>query len=124
MSRSLRSILLLPVLILLVGTACNLSGGSTPPIPLPTVPPQEQPIEQQVQTLQSDPNTDPLTITLTEAQVTAYIVENMQKEYASILSDPAVLFKPDQVELYGTIKGGAISAPGKVTLSITVDPDG
>jgi hypothetical protein len=124
MSKSLRSILILPVLILLVGTACNLSSGPTPPRPVPTIPPQKQPINQQVQTLQPDPNSGKVTITITEAQITTFIIENLKKDYESILNDPVVIFQPNQVELYATVKGDAFSANGKVVMSVTIDPNG
>ena len=124
MSRSLRSLLILPVLILLVGTACNLSGGPTPPRPIQTVPPQEPQIDQQIQTLQPDPNSGKVTLTITEAQITTAIVENLQKENISGLTDPVVVFQPGQVELYATIKGDAFSANGRIVLSVRIDPNG
>jgi hypothetical protein len=124
MSRTFRYIFILPVLILLVGTACKLSSGPTPPRPVPTMPPQEQRIDQMVQTAQPDPNSGQLTITVTETQITTYIVENLQKDYASILSDPVVVFQPNQVELYGTINSDAITVDGKVVMSVTIDPNG
>ena len=124
MSKSLRTILILPVLVLLVGLACNLSGGPTPPRPVPTVPTQEQRLEQQVQTVQPNPETGKLTLTVTEAQITTYIIENLQNEYASILTNPVVVFQPDRVELYGTIKNDPISANAKIIMSITIDSTG
>jgi hypothetical protein len=124
MSKSLRSILILPGLILLVGLACNLSSGPTPPRPVPTVPPQDQRIDQMVQTVQPDPNTGKLTVSITEAQITTYIIENLQKEYQAILTNPVVIFQPGQVELYGTIKTNGITANGKIAMSVAVDPNG
>jgi len=77
-----------------------------------------------VQTVQPDPTTGQLTITVTEAQITTYIVENLQKDYESILTNPVVVFQPNQVELYATIKSGAISADGRVVMSVTIDTNG
>ncbi len=124
MARPLRYILILPMLIILVGTACKLSGGPTPPRPVPTLAPQDQTIDQMAQTLQPDPNIGKLEITITEAQLTTYIIENLQKDYQAILANPVVIFQPDQVELYGSIKSDSISADGKIAMSITVDPNG
>ncbi len=62
MAKSLRYILILPLLIVLVGTACNLSSGPTPPRPVPTLAPQDQTIDQMAQTLQPDPNTGKLKV--------------------------------------------------------------
>ncbi len=124
MSKPLRYVLILPLLIILVGTACNLSSGPKPPRSVPTLPPQDQRIDQMVQTIQPDPNTGELTIAITEAQLTTYIIENLQKEYRAILSNPVVIFQPDQVELYGTIKSDSISADGKIVMSVSIDPNG
>jgi hypothetical protein len=124
MPKSLRSLLILPVVIFLVGVACNLSGGPTPPRSVPIVPPQEQKLDQKIETLQPDPNTGQISITVTEAQITTYIIENLQKDYESILTNPVVVFQPGQVELYGTIKGDAFSTNGRVAMSVTINSDG
>jgi hypothetical protein len=124
MTKTFRSVLLLPVVILLIGLACQLSGGPTPPRPVVTSAAQAESLNQTVQTAQPDPNTGKLTITVTEAQITSYVVQNLQDNYAPILSDPVIVFQPGRVELYGTIKGDSISANGRVVMSVNIDDQG
>ena len=123
-TKSIRSLLLLPVVVLIVSLACRLSGGPTPPRPVVTSPEQAQSLNQTVQTAQPDPNTGVVTITVTEAQITSYVVQNLQENYSPILADPVIVFQPGQVELYGTIKGEGISANGRVIMTMNIDSQG
>ncbi len=124
MTKSIRSVLLLPIVVLLVSLACQLSGGPTPPRPVAISPDQAQSLNQTVQTAQPDPKTGKVTLTVTESQITSYVVQNLHDNYAPILSDPVIVFQPGRVELYGTIKGDSISANGRVIMTVTIDSQG
>jgi hypothetical protein len=123
-SKPIRSLLLLPVLILITGLACQLSGGPTPPRPVPTLPDAAQSLNQTVATVKPDQKTGDVSITVTESQVTSYVMQNLQDNYSPILSDPVIVFQPNHVELYGTIKGDNISANGRVIMTVTIDDQG
>jgi hypothetical protein len=124
MRKPIRVVLMLPVLILVVGLACSLSGGPTPPRAVPVSTEQSQNLSKTVQSAKPDVKTGNITITVTEAQVTSYMVQNLRDNYEPILSNPVIVFQPDQVELYGTIQGDSVSANGRVILSVTVDESG
>ena len=51
-------------------------------------------------------------------------MQNLQDNYAAILSDPVIVFQPNHIELYGTIKGDNIAANGRVLMTVTVDDQG
>lgn len=124
MLKPIRSILLLPLILLFAGLACQFSGGPTPPRPVPTLPDAAQSLNQTFETVQPAPTTGNLSITVTEAQITSYIVQNLHDNYDAILSNPVIVFQPNHVELYGTIKGDNIAANGRVLMTVTVDDQG
>ncbi len=124
MLKPIRSILLLPLVLLVVGLACSISGGPTPPRPVPTLPDAAQSLNQTAETVQPEPKTGNVAITVTEAQITSYVVQNLKDNYSPILSDPVIVFQPGHIELYGTIKGDNISANGRVVMTVTVDDEG
>jgi hypothetical protein len=124
MLKPIRSILLLPVIILFAGLACQLSGGPTPPRPVPTLPDAAQSLNKTIETVQPEATTGKISITVTEAQVTSYVVQNLKDNYAAILSDPVIVFQPGHIELYGTIKGDNIAANGRVIMTVSVDDQG
>jgi hypothetical protein len=124
MQKPLRTLLLLPGLMLLVGLACQLSGGPTPPRVVPINTQQAQSLNQTVQAAKPDLKSGKLTITVTEAQITSYIVVNLRSDYEAILADPVVIFQPGQVELYGTIQGDSIKANGRVIFKVKIDSQG
>ena len=121
MKKTIRTLLWLPVFILLVGLACQFSGGPTPPRVVPVSTEQAENLSKTVQSVKPDPTSGNINITVTEAQITSYVVQNLRENYEPILSNPVIVFQPNQVELYGTIQGDAVSANGRVVMSVVVD---
>jgi hypothetical protein len=121
MFKTVRTILLLPVLVLVIGLACQLSGGPTPPRNVPVSTEQSQSLNKTVQAAKPDPKSGKITISMTEAQITSYIVINLRENYQPILLNPVVIFQPDQVEIYGTIQGDSVSANGRVVCKVKID---
>lgn len=114
----------LPVLILIVGLACNLSGGPTPPREVRISPELAQGVGNTIQTVQPDPTSGKLQYTVTEAEMTSYVVYNLKQDYEAILKNPVIVFQPDRLELYGTIEGDSIKANGRVVMKVDVDDQG
>lgn len=115
------SIFILPVLVVLFGLACNLSGGPTPPRQVTNSPELARSVEAGVQTVHPNPTTGKIQYTITEAQMTSYVNQNLRKDFDPILKDPVIVFQPDQLELFGTISGDTINANGRVAMSVQVD---
>jgi hypothetical protein len=124
MKKPMRIVLLVPVFVLMVSLACSFSGGPTPPRPVIVSTEQAQNLSKTVQSAKPDDSTGNISITVTEAQFTSYVVTNLRDNYEPILSNPVIIFQPDQVELYGTIQGDGISANGRVVLTVTIDEQG
>jgi hypothetical protein len=124
MIKTVRTILLLPCLVLLIGLACQLSGGPTPPRNVPVSTEQAQSLNKTVQAAKPDPKSGKITITLTEAQITSYVVANLRDNYEPILLNPVVIFQANQVEIYGTIQGDSVSANGRVICKVKIDAEG
>jgi hypothetical protein len=101
-----------------------ISGGPTPPRAVPVSTAEVTNLSETVQAAKPDATTGNIRITVTEAQVTSYVVENLHGNYESFLSNPVILFQPDQVELYGTLVSDGFSANGRVILAVTIDPQG
>lgn len=116
--------LTLPVLILWVGLACSLSGGPTPPREINISPELAQSVASSVQTAQPDPTTGKLQFTITEDQMTSYVVYNLRQDFEPLLNNPVIVFQPDRIELYGTIQGDSITANGRVVMSININGQG
>jgi hypothetical protein len=124
MIKTARTLLLLPCLVLLIGLACQLSGGPTPPRSVPVSTEQSESLSKTVQSAKPDPKSGKISITMTEAQITSYVVTNLRDNYEPILLKPVVIFQPDQVEIYGTIQGDSVSADGRVICKVKIDAQG
>ena len=124
MKKTYVTFLTLPVLILIVSLACNLSGGPTPPRAVPTSPELAQSVETTLQTVQPDPTSGKLQFTVTEAQMTSYVNYNLRQDFEPILKNPVIVFQPDKMELYGTIQSDSITANGQVVMSVDINDQG
>jgi hypothetical protein len=116
-----RTILVLPFLVLLVGLACALSGGPTPPRTVTVSTEQAQSFNKTVQAVKPDPSSGKITISMTESQITSYVVTNLRENYEPILVNPTIIFQPNQIEIYGTIQGDSVSANGRVICKVKID---
>lgn len=124
MKKTMVTILLVPLFVLMVGLACQLSGGPTPPRPVPVSTEQAQNLSKTMASAKPDDKTGLITVTVTEAQVTSYVVQNLRANYEPILDNPVIIFQPDQAELYGTIKGDSVTANGRLVLTVAIDAQG
>jgi hypothetical protein len=116
--------LTLPVFILMVGLACSLSGGPTPPREVKTSPELARSVDSSLQTAQPNPTTGMIRFTVTESQMTSYVVYNLRQDFEPILKNPVIVFQPDRIELYGTIQGDSITANGRVVMSVNINGQG
>jgi hypothetical protein len=119
-----RNLLILPLIIVILGLACQLSGGPTPSRNVPVSAKQASDLEQLWQKATPDPQTGKITVTMTEAQVSSYVVYNLKDRLEPVLKSPVVLFEKDQIELYGTIHSDSIDANGRIVFSLTIDAQG
>ena len=124
MRKPILTFLMLPGLVLLIGLACQLSGGPTPPRNVTVSTAEAQSLNKTVQAAKPDPKSGKISITVTESQITSYVVTNLRNNYEPILLDPVVIYQPGQVEIYGTIQGDSIKANGRVIFTVKIDNQG
>lgn len=111
--------MLLPVLavFLLANLACNFpTSDSTPP-------PLDQPVEQIPldPTIVMEDSAGQVSVTLTQDQLTAYLVQALASNPDAPLSDPRIVLQNGQGELYGKVQQGPISADTRVVFTVFVD---
>lgn len=122
----MRLLLILSVLVA-ASIACNLParGISTPP-PQPTLSPAEiDQLEDQLRaTLSSQQEQGEITITITQQQLNAFIASEMAAMSDPPIKDPQVVLTNGQIEVYGVINQGGISADSKTVLQPRIDAEG
>jgi hypothetical protein len=121
---------LFAVLLMLIGAtlACNLPSISTPSLP-PTarpIPTEElQTLEEQIQATLASPDANgEVSLTLTQAQLNAIITAEVAKQPNQTITDPSVVLKTGQMEVYGKVTQSGISTNAKIVLRPAVDANG
>lgn len=114
---------ILPVLLvfLMVSLACQLSAGRPTPLPPPEEPLPSQPLEP---TIIEDPAQGTLTVTLTEGQLTAYLIQQLEANPDAPLRNPRIVLKNGRIELFGEIQQSLITANLHMVFTVDVDAEG
>lgn len=107
-----QTILILFACLILSGLACKLDvGGPLPPYdPVPVSTEAAEELEKIVQSIEPRHSSSNLAFTLTETQVSSFLVELLNNRAGFTFSDPQVYFRNQQVEIYGRIEHQYISA--------------
>jgi hypothetical protein len=137
--------LLITVVMLSLLTACtfNAGGPKYPQTSIPVSPEAAQSLQQAVTDAAAQGAlSGKFLLTITETQLTSYLALNLagpaepiapgetgeqpnpQEQIASVVSNPQVYLQDGQVQIYGTLQYGFVSATGRVVLSVTPDPQG
>nr|BAL52738.1 hypothetical protein HGMM_F03B08C16 [uncultured Chloroflexota bacterium] len=64
------------------------------------------------------------TLQITQEQLTSLLHARLQQRQDVPLKDPLVLFHPDRMELYGKVQQGNFLLNLKMTIAVTVTPEG
>lgn len=99
--------------------ACQLTAGPKPSRNVTISTEQAQALQKSLQNAEMNA-TGVITIKMTESQLTSYLVFNMGKEVSEFLSNPVVLFEPNQIHIYGTLKGDVFPVDGRIIAEITL----
>lgn len=99
--------------------ACQVTAGPKPPRSVTISNEQAQALAKALQNPEIN-SAGVITIRITESQLTSYLIFNMGKEVSEFLSNPVVLFEPNQVHLYGTLKGDVFPVDGRIIAEITL----
>jgi len=140
-----RKRLLISVMMLSLLTACafNAGGPKYPQTPIPVSPEAVQSLQQAVTDATAQGAlSGKFLLTITETQLTSYLALNLagpaepaapgetaeqpnpQEQIASVVSNPQVYLQNGQIQIYGTLQYGFVSATGRVILSVTPDTQG
>jgi uncharacterized protein YpmS len=125
MTKMLVRLLPLALLLAAASLACQAPLKAIP-TPTPTLIPAstedalqfEQRVTEAVKQLE---DTGTITLTITESQLTAFIIQQLQSQNDVPFKDPQVLLRNNQIEVSGTVTSGIINAPGSMVLVPVVD---
>ena len=116
------------VVILALGSlACvvNLGGPAYPADHIPVSTAAATEAQNAVGTADSQAtDTGKVTLTLTEAQVTSYLAEQLQQQNQLPITNPQVYLRDGAIQIYGTINQGIVTATAKIVVTVDVDPQG
>ncbi|RPJ45327.1 MAG: DUF2140 family protein [Chloroflexi bacterium] len=127
MYNSLPRILLILIITVAAGLACNLPGSAPtlPPTAVPMNPEDVQNLEQQLQATLNNPNASgEVTVTLTQDQLNRIIAGQIAQQPDQGISDPSVVLTNGQMQVFGKVTQSDISANLQVVLQPTVDAAG
>lgn len=129
MRKPTRTIILALTALAAASLACNfLRLTSASPTQLPTVPVSTEAVEDLEQNLNEAAENlqqgEPITLIVTEAQLTSLVANNFRAAEGPILQNPQVYLRDGQVQLVGSVEQSGISLPLEILISIKVDSAG
>ena len=110
--------------LLLTSLACNVFIGG-PDYPAQTVPASTEEVQnmqtQIVQSLATSAETGIVTIQVTESQLTSLVALKLQQQANPPFTDPQVLLRDGQVQLYGKVTRGSFTANISIKANVGID---
>jgi hypothetical protein len=117
-------LILFIILLVLASLACTIFVGG-PDYPAQTVPVSADEVEtmhtQIDQAFIAGAETGIVTFQITESQLTSLIALKMQQQVDPPFTDPQVLLRNGQLQMFGKIKSGSFTANMAITANIGVD---
>ncbi|NPV76898.1 MAG: hypothetical protein HPY59_11055 [Anaerolineae bacterium] len=111
---------------ILVSISCQISAGG--PTPARTVSVSTQAVSELEEALgQVLDNPDPsgaITITLTEAQLTFLLEQQLSQLPEPLLQNPQILLQNERAEIFGVVQMNSITANTRLVLQVGVDQNG
>ncbi|MBL8063082.1 MAG: hypothetical protein JNK32_08700 [Anaerolineales bacterium] len=105
--------------------ACSISvGGPEYPTDVaPASPADAQSLKDIIQqAMVTGAETGVITLQVTEAQLTAFIADQLAQQVNPPFTEPQILLRNGQMQLYGKIDRGWFTANMLITMNVTVDP--
>lgn len=104
--------------------ACSIfvGGPDYPAQPLPYSADEVQNMKTQIeQAFIAGAETGVVTLQITESQLTSYMIEKMQQQANPPFTDPQVLLRNGQMQMYGKVKQGMFDANILITMNVGID---
>jgi len=108
----------------LASVACSIfvGGPDYPAQPLPYSPNEVQNMKTQIeQAFTAGAETGVVTLQITESQLTSYMIEKMQAQANPPFTDPQVLLRNGQMQMYGKVNQGMFDANILITMNVGID---
>lgn len=110
----------------LASISCQISAGG--PTPSRTVSASTQVVDELEESLnQALDNPDPsvpITIALTEAQLTSLLEQQLSQQPEPLLQNPQILLQNEQIEIFGIVQMSPIEANARLALQVGTDQNG
>jgi hypothetical protein len=112
------------ITLMLASLACSISAGG-PEYPAETVPfstDEVQTMRTQIeQAFTNGAETGVVTLQITESQLTAYITQKMQEQTNPPFTEPIILLRDGQMQLYGKVASGFFNANILIIMNVGID---
>jgi hypothetical protein len=111
-------------ILILSSLACsiNVGGPEYPAQTVPASPADAQALQDMIQqAIITGAETGVITLSITEAQLTGFMAEKLAQQTNPPFSDPQILLRNGQMQMYGKITQGWFSANMLITMNVTID---
>ncbi len=112
-------------LLILASIACSVSVGGPdyPAQPVPISADEMTNMQAQIeQALLAGAESGIVTIQITESQLTSYLAIKMQEKENPPFTEPQILLRNGQMQMYGKVTSGIFTANMLVTMNVGIDP--
>ena len=118
-------IILTLLTILMVNAACRLPSRKPDSTPVPISTEAAEQFEENLESAaESFQTSESITVTLTQEEITSYIVSNLPPDLEFEVTDLQIFLNNDQIEVYGNVDQGMISADAKIVIKPNIDAYG
>ena len=112
------------IALLLASLSCSVFAGG-PDYPAQTVPfsaDEVQTMQTQIElAFATGAETGVVTLQITESQLTAYITQKMQEQTDPPFTEPLILLRDGQMQLYGKVESGMLKANILISMNVSID---
>jgi hypothetical protein len=111
-------------ILIMSSLACsiNVGGPEYPAQTVPASPADAQALQDMIQqAIITGAETGVITLSITEAQLTGFMAEKLAQQTNPPFSDPQILLRNGQMQMYGKITQGWFTANMLITMNVTID---
>lgn len=102
--------------------AINVGGPEYPAETVPTSPADAQTLRDMIQqAMLTGAETGVITLQITESQLTGFMAEKLSQQANPPFTDPQILLRNGQMQMYGKITRGWFTANMLITMNVTID---
>lgn len=100
----------------------NVGGPEYPAQPISASPTDAQALRDMIQqAMVTGAETGVITLSVTESQLTGYMAEKLSQQTNPPFTDPQILLRNGQMQMYGKVTQGWFTANMLITMNVTID---